>query len=49
MFRTIEGFFETAKLTLRPRTSAPLDWEGARARARYDAGPIVPEQAAVAR
>ena len=42
MFRTIEGFFETGKLTLTPRKNTPLSSEEARAWARYDDVPIVP-------
>lgn len=47
MFRTMEGFFETARLTLRKRTGQPLTFEQAKARwARTDAAPIVPDAAA---
>ncbi len=46
MFRTMEGFFETAKLTLKRRSGAPLTFEQARERwARVDQAPIVPEGA----
>ncbi|MCB9779690.1 MAG: radical SAM protein [Alphaproteobacteria bacterium] len=47
MFRTMEGFFETAKLTLARRDGEPLTFEQAKERwARTDAAPIVPEAAA---
>ena len=36
MFRTMEGFFDTVKLTLRPRRGTPLDTEAALALARVD-------------
>lgn len=42
MFRTIEGFFETAKMTLRPRKGKPLSYEEAKNWARYDNVPVVP-------
>jgi hypothetical protein len=49
MFRTIEGFFETTKLTLMPRRGKPLDFEGAKRLARYDDVPIVPGTVAEAK
>ena len=42
MFRTIEGFFETTKLTLTPRRGQPANYDEARTWARYDDMPIVP-------
>lgn len=48
MFRTIEGFFDTAKLSLRPRRQVPLDLAQARARARTEDVPVVPEMAETA-
>lgn len=48
MFRTMQGFYETARLTLRPRETPPVDLAGARAWARREDVPVVPE-AAVAR
>ena len=45
MFRTIEGFFETTKLTLTPRRGQPANYEEARTWARYDDMPIVPNGA----
>ena len=48
MFRTMQGFYETARLTLRPREKPPVDLDGARAWARREDVPVVPE-AAVAR
>ncbi len=49
MFRTIEGFFETTKLTLTPRKNKPASYEEARGWARYDDVPIVPGQHAEAK
>lgn len=49
MFRTIEGFFETTMLTLKPRRNKPISYEEARAWARYDDVPIVPGRAAEAK
>lgn len=46
MFRTMEGFFETAKLSLFPRPRRAATWDEARAWARAEDGPIVPEAAA---
>ena len=45
MFRTVRGFFETTRLTLAPRRHTPIDYAGARAWARHDDVPIVPEMA----
>jgi|GEM_PF-495965 len=43
MFRTMEGFFETARLTLSRRQGRPLDFEAARERwARVDDSPVLP-------
>ena len=39
MFRTMEGFFDTVKLTLRPRRGTPLDTEAALALARHSERP----------
>ncbi len=36
MFRTLEGFFDTARITLRRPRDRPIPWEEARAWARYD-------------
>ena len=50
MFRTIEGFFETTKLTLTPRRGQPATYDEAKTWARYDDTPIVPHgQAAEAK
>lgn len=49
MFRTIEGFFETTKLTLVPRRGKPASYEEAKGWARYDDVPIVPGQRAEAK
>ncbi len=49
MFRTIEGFFETTKMTLLPRRGKPASYEEAKGWARYDDVPIVPGQAAEAK
>jgi MoaA/NifB/PqqE/SkfB family radical SAM enzyme len=43
MFRTMEGFFETARLTLIPRRRKPISPDDALAWARHDDVPIVPE------
>ena len=45
MFRTIEGFFETTKLTLTPRHQAPISSQEAQSWARHDDISIVPDQA----
>lgn len=45
MFRTMRGFFETTVLALRPRPERPLTWDEARAWARTEDVPIVPEMA----
>ncbi len=37
MFRTLEGFFDTARLTLRRSKDQPIGWEAAKKWARYDA------------
>lgn len=42
MFRNIEGFFDTVKLTLTPRKGTPISFEEAMAMARYEDVPIVP-------
>ena len=42
MFRTMEGFFETAKMSAFPRAKHVSTWEDAQKWARYDAVPIVP-------
>lgn len=49
MFRTIRGFYETARLTLTPRTQAPMTQDAAMAWARREDVPIVPEMAASAK
>ena len=49
MFRTLRGFYETARLTVSPRTGNPLDHAGAMAWARREDVPIVPEMAASAK
>lgn len=49
MFRTIRGFYETARLTLEKRTHPPADFAAAMAWARREDVPIVPEMAASAR
>ena len=47
MFRTMEGFFETARLTLSRRTGQPLSFDQARQRwARTDGAPVMPDAAA---
>lgn len=43
MFRTMEGFFETARMAAFPRPRASTTWEEARRWARTDDTPIVPE------
>ena len=45
MFRTLQGFMETAKLSLMPRPKKVLDLDGAMAWARNEPISIVPEQA----
>ena len=45
MFRTIEGFFETAQLNLRPQLGNPVSQDEAMAWAKYDDVAIVPGQA----
>ncbi len=45
MFRTVEGFFETASLTLKRPTSNPLSYEEAQGWARREKISIVPESA----
>ena len=45
MFRTVEGFFETAKLSFRRPTAHPISYEQAQQWAQRDAGAIVPETA----
>jgi hypothetical protein len=46
MFRTVEGFFETASMTLSHRMPKdPATWERARSWARHDQVPIVPQAA----
>lgn len=45
MFRTVRGFFETTRLTLTPRRHTPVDYKSAKAWARHDDVPIVPEMA----
>lgn len=45
MFRTVEGFFETAKLNLVPRVGDPVTHDEAMAWAKYDHVDIVPGQA----
>ncbi len=45
MFRTVQGFFETARLNLIPSTGEPADERTARSWARYDEVDIVPGQA----
>lgn len=46
MFRTMEGFFETASMTLKHRMRTTTTWEQARTWARNDAVDIVPGAAA---
>lgn len=46
MFRTMEGFVETAMLSAFPRPRQAATWEEASSWARRDGGPIVPEVAA---
>ena len=36
MFRTFEGFFDTAKMMLKPDRRQPLSWSEAQARAKVD-------------
>ena len=43
MFRTLQGFAETAWLQMKPTQRRSLPWEEARRWARYDDVPIVPE------
>jgi MoaA/NifB/PqqE/SkfB family radical SAM enzyme len=45
MFRTLQGFMETAKLTLKPRRGAVASHDQAMAWARREDAPIVPESA----
>lgn len=45
MFRTVRGFFETTRLTLMPRRHTPVDYRGAKAWARHEDVPVVPEMA----
>jgi MoaA/NifB/PqqE/SkfB family radical SAM enzyme len=45
MFRTLEGFFETAQLNLRPQLGTPCTLDEAMAWARYDGVDIVPGKA----
>ena len=45
MFRTVQGFFETARLNVLPNRSAPADERTALGWARYDEVDIVPGQA----
>ena len=45
MFRSLQGFFETAKLTTFPRRRSPISHDEAAAWARYDDIAIVPESA----
>ncbi|MCB9746672.1 MAG: radical SAM protein, partial [Alphaproteobacteria bacterium] len=45
MFRTVQGFFETARLNLRPAGGAPVSLEEAMAWARYDDAGVMPETA----
>jgi len=44
MFRTLQGFMETAKLSLMSRPTKVLDTQGAMSWARHEAISIVPEQ-----
>ncbi|MCB9760111.1 MAG: radical SAM protein [Alphaproteobacteria bacterium] len=44
MFRTVQGFFETARLNLVPARGTPVTFEEAMGWARYDDVPIVPGQ-----
>jgi hypothetical protein len=44
MFRTVQGFMETAKLSLMSRPKTVLDLDGAMAWARREHISIVPEQ-----
>jgi hypothetical protein len=37
MFRTLEGFFDTARLTLARNKPQPISWDAAQKWARYDA------------
>jgi MoaA/NifB/PqqE/SkfB family radical SAM enzyme len=43
MFRSVQAFFETARLTTASRSRPPLDWDGALGLARHDDISIVPE------
>ena len=45
MFRTLQGFFETARLNLSPNRGLPADERTALAWARYDDVELVPGQA----
>ena len=45
MFRTVQGFFETARLNLKPPTGAPVSLQEAMSWARYDDAGVVPESA----
>jgi MoaA/NifB/PqqE/SkfB family radical SAM enzyme len=45
MFRTVQGFFETAKMTTQPRRGKPATWEEAQGWARYDQVSVVPQAA----
>lgn len=45
MFRTVQGFFETAKLNLVPRRGEPVRYEEALTWARYDNAPVAPHPA----
>ena len=49
MFRTVQGFFETAKLNLAPRRAAPVAIDEAMGWARYDDVAVVPGQSGVAK
>jgi hypothetical protein len=46
MFRTMEGFFETARLAAFPAPRKVAGWEAAARWARRDDSPIIPEVAA---
>ena len=46
MFRTMEGFFDTAKLTLRPRKKQVPSFEEILGFAKWETGPVVPTAAA---
>ena len=45
MFRTLQGFAETAALTLRSRKQKPISFEEAQGRAKHDNVDIVPDKA----